>query len=257
MVTGNGGGRLAGKVAVVFGGGRGIGRGCALAMAGEGAAVVVADINAEWATTVADEIGARNGRGTGLACDVVDRGLVQAALDTALSAHGRLDAVVNLAYAGTTRGPLDQLTPERLLRELDVSVVGTFNTMTMALPELKKTHGSVVNFSSGAALEGTPGLAGYAAAKQAIRGLTHAASREWGAFQVRVNCVVPLGMGPSVERFFAADPEGLARSLANVPLGRYGDPEQDIGAAVAFLVSDDARYLTGQTILLDGGQSHL
>jgi len=242
---------------VIFGGGRGIGRGCALAVATEGAAVVVADLDAESARAVAEEITERGGRSVAIGCDVVDPDLVQAAVDAAVGAFGRLDAIVNLAYAGTTRGPLESLTADRLRRELEVSVVGMFNSMTIALPELMKTHGSIVNFSSGAALEGTPGLAGYAAAKQAVRGLTHAAAREWGVHKVRVNSVVPLGFGPSVERFFADNPGAYERSVSTIPLGRYGDPEQDIGPAVAFLVSDDARYVTGQTILLDGGQSHL
>jgi NAD(P)-dependent dehydrogenase (short-subunit alcohol dehydrogenase family) len=226
-------------------------------MADEGAAVVVADVNGEGAELVADEVTRRSGHGSAVTCDVTDAAQVGAALTAAVQSYGRLDAVVNLAYAGTTRGPLEALTADRLRRELEVSVVGMFTTMTLALPELRKTHGSVVNFSSGAALEGTPGLAGYAAAKQAVRGLTHAAAREWGPYGVRANSVVPLGMGPAVERFFASDPDAFARSVSTVPLGRYGDPEEDIGPAVAFLVSDDARYITGQTILLDGGQSHL
>jgi 2-hydroxycyclohexanecarboxyl-CoA dehydrogenase len=250
-------GRLRGKVVVTFGGGRGIGRGCALALAAEGAAVVVADINVEGARLVAKEILERGGRSVATDCDVVDREEIQATIDTAVDSFGRLDAIVNLAYAGSTRGALEQLTPEKLRRELEVSVIGMLNTMQLALPELKKYKGSIVNFSSGAAIEGTPGLAGYAAAKQAVRGLGHAAAREWGTYGVRVNSVCPLGMGPAVQAFYANDPDGLAESVAKVPLGRYGDPEADIGPAVAFLVSDDARFVTGQTILLDGGSSHL
>jgi NAD(P)-dependent dehydrogenase (short-subunit alcohol dehydrogenase family) len=257
MATDSERGRLVGKVALTFGGGRGIGRGACLAMAEEGAAVVVADINAEGAASVADEIAQRGGGAIGAHCDVTDAAQVGAAISAAVRSFDRVDAVINLAYAGTTRGPLEALTADRLRRELEVSVVGMFTTMTLALPELKKTRGSVVNFSSGAALEGTPGLAGYAAAKQAVRGLTHAAAREWGPYGVRANSIVPLGMGPAVERFYAGDPDAFARSVSTIPLGRYGDPERDIGPAIAFLVSDDARYITGQTILLDGGQSHL
>ena len=114
-----------------------------------------------------------------------------------------------------------------------------------------------MNFSSGAAIEGTVGLAAYAAAKSAVRGLSLSAANEWGSDQVRVNVVCPVAMAPSVPLFFKNRPGDYEASLAKIPLGRYGDPETDIGGAVAFLVSDDAQYITGQTIMIDGGQVHL
>jgi NAD(P)-dependent dehydrogenase (short-subunit alcohol dehydrogenase family) len=110
---------------------------------------------------------------------------------------------------------------------------------------------------SGAAIEGTVGLAAYAAAKSAVRGLSLSAANEWGSDQVRVNVVCPVAMAPSVPLFFKNRPGDYEASLAKIPLGRYGDPETDIGGAVAFLVSDDAQYITGQTIMIDGGQVHL
>jgi len=254
MTTGN---RLAGRVVLVYGGGRGIGRGCALAIGSEGATVVVGDLNAASATDVAGEIEARGGRALGLGCDVADLDTVTAVVSAGLAAGGRIDGVVNLAYAGTGRVVIEELGVEALRREFEVGVIGSFLTLRSALDELKKTKGSVVNFTSGSAIEGTPTLAAYAAAKAGIRTLSHVAANELGVYGIRVNTVCPLGLSPSVARYYQANPEAYEESAGRVPLRRYGDPEADIGPAVAFLLSDDARYVTGQTFMLDGGQTHL
>jgi NAD(P)-dependent dehydrogenase (short-subunit alcohol dehydrogenase family) len=248
---------LTGKVVLVFGGGRGIGRGCALAIGSEGASVVVADLNGANAASVVGELEERGAKAVSHTCDVVDRAHVRAVIDDAISRFGRIDAVINLAYAGVARMPLEELTVELLERELQVGVVGSFNTMMLAMPELKKTQGSVVNFASGAGIEGTPSLGAYAATKQGIRGLSLVAAHELGVHGVRVNSVCPLGLSPAAEAYYEKNPDAYAASVAKVPLRRYGDCEQDIGRAVAFLVSDDARFVTGQTIMLDGGTTHL
>jgi 2-hydroxycyclohexanecarboxyl-CoA dehydrogenase len=252
-------GRLDTKVVIAFGAGQGIGRGCALVMASQGATVVVADINTDTAKSVVGEIEGRGARGAAAACDVTDRDQVQSAIEVAVGGFGRLDGIVNLAVVGSNGcGMLEDMRVEDLRTQLEITVVGMYNTMTLSLPHLKERGGSIVNFSSGAAIEGTAGLAAYAAAKQGVRGLGLAAANEWGAYQVRVNAVCPLAMSPSVPVYFSTRPEGeYEASMAKVPLGRYGDPEADIGGAVAFLMSDDARFVTGQTIMLDGGQTHL
>jgi 2-hydroxycyclohexanecarboxyl-CoA dehydrogenase len=250
-------GRLTGKVVLVFGGGRGIGRGCALAIASEGATVVVADLDEASATAVAEEIAGRGATGRGVGCDVVNRAQVKAVIDDAAAEFGHIDGVINLAYAGVARMPLEELTVDLLERELQVGVIGSFNTMMLAMPELKKSQGSVVNFASGAGIEGTPSLGAYAATKQGIRGLSLVAAHELGVHGVRINAVCPLGLSPAAEKYYETDPEAYAASVAKVPLRRYGDCEVDIGRAVAFLVSDDARFVTGQTVMLDGGTTHL
>jgi NAD(P)-dependent dehydrogenase (short-subunit alcohol dehydrogenase family) len=250
-------GRLEGKVILVFGGGRGIGRGCALAIASEGATVVVADLDEANAQAVAGEIGERGAVGTAAHCDVVNRAQVKAVIDDAASTYGHVDGVINLAYAGVARMPLEELTVELLERELQVGVVGSFNTMMLAMPELKKSKGAVVNFASGAGIEGTPSLGAYAATKQGIRGLSLVAAHELGVHGVRINTVCPLGLSPAAEAYYEHNPDAYATSVAKVPLRRYGDCELDIGKAVAFLVSDDARFVTGQTVMLDGGTTHL
>lgn len=133
-----------------------------------------------------------------------------------------------------------ELSTESLTRELHVDVVGCLIAMQAVYPELRAHGGSIVNFSSGAGVEGLAGRAAYSSAKAAVRLLSRTAALEWGAEGIRVNCVCPFAMSPS-----------LIDAVS--PLGRPGDPELDIGAGVAFLVSDDARYVTGQTFMLDGG----
>jgi len=249
-------GRLDGKNVIMYGAGRGIGRGCALAAAEEGAAVTIADFDAANAAAVAAEITAAGGRALGVHCDVTDRDAIAAAVDATLVAFGALDGIVNLAYGNQRRAPFEDMHPDEVRRELEVSIVGMFSTMQLAYPHLRERGGSIVNFSSGAASDGTPWMAGYAASKAGIRAMSHVAAREWGRHQIRVNAVCPLAMSPAVGKYYEGRPdEEFAASLSKVSLGRYGDAKDDVGHAVAFLLGDDARFVTGQTIMLDGGQT--
>ena len=127
--------------------------------------------------------------------------------------------------------------------------------MQACYPHLKaRGGGSIVNFGSSTAIQGDVGFAPYVMTKEAIRGLTRVAANEWGRDGIRVNVVCPAGMSPAAEAFRDADPDRFARVLRSIPLGRMGHDIDDIGRAVAALVSDDLRYLTGATLLLDGGR---
>ena len=133
-------------------------------------------------------------------------------------------------------------------------MVGCLIAMQAGLPASSATGGgSIVNFSSGAGVEGLAGRAAYSSAKAAVRLLSRTAALEWGADGIRVNCVCPFAMSPSLTEAVRAGTVDQAQLDAISPLGRPGDPELDIGAGVAFLLSDDARYVTGQTFMLDGG----
>jgi NAD(P)-dependent dehydrogenase (short-subunit alcohol dehydrogenase family) len=246
-------GRLDGRSILVIGGAQGIGRGCVLAAASEGAQLVIGDLNEPGARDVAMEAAARGAKAIGMGGDVVDRDQVTALVDAALSAYGRLDGLVNLAYAHDGPAPLAELSTESLERELHVDVVGGLIAMQAVYPHLRGHGGSIVNFSSGAGVEGLAGRAAYSSAKAAVRLLSRTAALEWGAEGIRVNCVCPFAMSPSLADAVQAGTVDQAQLDAVSPLGRPGDPELDIGAGVAFLLSEDARYVTGQTFMLDGG----
>jgi NAD(P)-dependent dehydrogenase (short-subunit alcohol dehydrogenase family) len=251
-------GRLDGKAILLVGGAQGIGRGCVLAIASEGANVVIADLNGGGAEDAAKEASERGPRCLGFKANVVDQARMEELVALTVAEFGRLDGVVNLAYAGSYNGPVADMPVEALERELHVDVVGSFIVLQAALPELRKTRGSVVNFSSGAGVEGTIYMAGYAAAKAAIRALTRSAAMELGAEGIRLNSVCPYADSPNFAKVREdAGPEKADYWIARSPLRRIGDPELDVGAAVAFLLSEDARYITGQTIMLDGGNTHL
>ena len=129
----------------------------------------------------------------------------------------------------------------------------TFYYMQACYPYLKETQGSVINFASGAGLFGNAGQASYAAAKEAIRGLSRVAATEWGKDNINVNIVCPLAMTSQLENFKVAYPEAYEKNLKAVPMGRFGDPEKDIGRVCVLLGSEDFKYMSGETITLEGG----
>ena len=246
-------GRLDGKTVVLIGGAQGIGRGCVLAAASEGAHVVVGDLDERGARDVAADATARGTQAIGMRADVVDRAQVDALVSTALAEFGGVDGLVNLAYWHKGAVPLAQLDADDLTRELHVDVVGCLVAMQAVYPHLRERGGSIVNFSSSAGVEGLAERAAYSAAKAGVRLLSRTAALEWGRDGIRVNTVCPFSMSESLTAAVAAGTVDQAQLDAVSPLGRPGDPELDIGAGVAFLLSDDARYVTGQTIALDGG----
>lgn len=246
-------GRLDDRTVVVIGGARGIGRGCALAAASEGAHVVIGDLDEAGAHDVAAAATARGPQALGLQADVVERDQVGALVAAALERFGRVDGLVNLAYFHEGPVPIADLPADTLARELHVDVVGCLIAMQAVYPHLRERGGSIVNFSSSAGVEGMADRGAYSAAKAAVRLLSRTAALEWGRDQIRVNSVCPFSLSEGLRAAVAAGTVDQAHLDGISPLGRPGDPELDIGAGVAFLLSDDARYVTGQTIALDGG----
>ncbi len=246
-------GRLDGRTVVVIGGAQGIGRGCVLAAAAEGAHVAVGDLNERGAQDVAAEASARGPGAIAMGADVVERDQVDALVTAALDQFGRIDGLVNLAYFHEGPVPIAELPAEVLARELHVDVVGCLVAMQAVYPHLRGRGGSVVNFSSSAGVEGLADRGAYSAAKAAVRLLSRTAALEWGRDQIRVNTVCPFSMSESLRAAVDAGTVDQAHLDGLNPLGRPGDPEHDVGAGVAFLLSDDSRYLTGHTIALDGG----
>jgi NAD(P)-dependent dehydrogenase (short-subunit alcohol dehydrogenase family) len=249
-------GRLAGKTAIVTGGGQGLGRGIALALAAEGAAVTVTGRTPEKLAAVVKEIAAAGGRAIAVSGDAGSRDDVIGWAQATVAEFGTVDILVNNAQSPVRRS-LEKTTDADIDTAFRSGTLGTLYAMQACLPYLKRRGGSIVNFGSPAAVTGDPAFGAYAVAKEAIRALTKVASREWGRYGVRVNVICPAALSPAAEAFRDAHPEHFAAVLEQTPLGRLGDPEADIGRAVVALVSDDLRYLTGATLLLDGGRTSI
>jgi len=242
---------LQGRVALVTGAGAGIGAAVARRLAEEGATVAVVDRDADAAEAVAVQIAEGGGRAIGVGADVTDAAAVAAAVDAAAALDGALHIVIN--NAGVVRAAmLPDLDEEKFRSVLDVHLMGTYHVLRAALDRLPDDGtGRIINSTSAAGLVGTIGQANYAAAKAAIVGLTKSAARELAKRGITVNAVAPLAATAMTETV-RTNPKFAAKTLERIPLGRFAEPEE-VAGAFAFLASDDAAYITGQVLCVDGG----
>jgi NAD(P)-dependent dehydrogenase (short-subunit alcohol dehydrogenase family) len=227
---------VSGQVVVVTGGNGDIGKGVCRALASEGLQVAVVDV----------DVAGAQGAALAITCDVTDPASCGAAVDRVVHELGGVHGLVNMAQRRTF-GPLLQTTDDDMRVVFESGPIATLRMMRLCHPHMKGAGGgAVVNFASAAGTAGNvPGKGAYAAAKEAIRGLTKQAAVEWGPDNIRVNAICPLATHDE-SRWSSSVVDG-------VPLGRLGDPETDIGGVVAFFLGPAGAYVTGRTLMVDGG----
>jgi 3-oxoacyl-[acyl-carrier protein] reductase len=242
---------LDGRVALITGAGAGIGAAVAERMAAEGATVAVVDRDPDAARTVANTISDHGGRAIAVGADVTEPAAVTMAVESAAALGDALHVVVN--NAGIVRpAMLPDLDEDAFCSVLDVHLLGTYRVLRAALAHLPDDGtGRIINSTSAAGLVGTIGQANYAAAKAGIVGLTKSAARELAKRSITVNAVAPLAATAMTETV-RTNPKFAAKTLERIPLGRFAEPAE-VAGAFAFLASDDAAYITGQVLCVDGG----
>ena len=245
--------KLEGKVAIVTGAGQGIGRGIALAFAKEGATVVIAEFNPQTCEETAKEIRQLGKECVGLVCDIADYGQVEKMVKEVVTRCGSVDILVNNAMGHTGPKSVEELEDADFDIVLQTGTKATWYCCKAVFPHMKGRGGKIINMASAMGIIGLPGTASGSAAKEGIRGFTRVAAREWGKHKININVICPSAVTAAFEEFAKAQPEVVKQALASVPLGRFGDPEKDIGRVAVFLASEDADYLTGQVLYVDGG----
>jgi NAD(P)-dependent dehydrogenase (short-subunit alcohol dehydrogenase family) len=246
---------LHGKVAIVTGAGSGIGRAIALRLARQGARVVVTDVLEEGAKATLDQLRSEGGAGIRRICDVRESEQVGAVVDETIAECGGLHVMVNnvgVSVDGALKDFSDEVWSEQLRLNLSSAFFGMREALRVMLPQ---GRGSIVNVSSGAGLMGAPGLGAYAAAKAGMLNMSQTAAVENARTGVRINCVVPGAIGTDAMLSWLDAEPGMREAWEQglVP-GRLGRPEE-IANAVAFLASDDASYVNGAALVVDGGAS--
>ncbi|MBG9536352.1 oxidoreductase [Bacillus thuringiensis] len=247
--------KLQRKVGIVTGSASGIGRGVALAMAKEGAHIAIVDVNEEKGKETLAEVN-KYTEGLLFIKDITIKENIDEIVNEVVRKFGRLDILVNNAHV-SRQVPFIETTLEHFDLSFGTGFYPTFNFMKAAYPELRKSQGKVINFASGAGLDGQPTQTSYAAAKEAIRGISRVAANEWGPDGINVNIISPIALTPGVEQWRQNAPKLYDAMINKIPLRRLGDPEQDIGRIAVFLASNDSDYMTGQTLMVDGGSIKL
>lgn len=246
---------LEGKVALVTGASRGIGRAVALAFAGSGADIVPAARSEIHLESVAAEARALGRRASPVTCDVTDANQIAACVEGAVAAFGRIDILVNNAGGAGFIAPVLDTRDEWWRTAIDLNLNSVFAfCKAVGRHMLKNGRGSVINVASTAGLHATPNRAFYGAAKAAVIHLSRTLAAEWGKSGVRVNALCPGWVKTDLTRPLWANNSAASATIGNVPLGRWGDPS-DIAPAAVWLASDASAYVSGAVVTVDGGQT--
>jgi len=249
---------LAGHAIIVTGGTRGIGLGIVRVLARAGAELMITGRKLSRLEKLSEELSAQRIPHRTMQADVARPETSRAVADATAHAFGKIDGLVANAQAFRPVTKLADVSESDFDRVLETGPKGTLWLMQAVLPHMKaQGRGRIVTMGSAMGLTGAPGYGPYSAAKEGVRSLTRTAAREWGEFGITVNCVCPASVAHRMplgeDGGDSARAEAFAAMYVDHPLGRDGDPEADIAPAVAFLLSDASQYLTGQTLMVDGG----
>ena len=260
-------GFLTGKTAIITGGGRSvlsdgrcgsIGYGIATAYAKEGANLVITGRNMKKLTDAKEALEAEYGikvlvLQADVNADADNEAVVNNVIKQTIDTFGDIHVLINNAQASASGVTIADHTTEQFNLAMYSGLYAAFYYMKACYPYLAKTKGSVINFASGAGLFGNFGQCAYAAAKEGIRGLTRVAATEWGKDGINVNVVCPLAWTAQLEQFQQAYPDAFTQNVKMPPMGHYGDPEEEIGRVCVQLASPDFKFMTGETLTLEGG----
>ena len=260
-------GFLTGKTAIVTGAGKAvlsdgrcgsIGYGIATAYAKEGANLVITGRNVQKLEDAKEELERLYGiKVLAVQADVSagsdNEAVVGEVVKKTMDEFGRIDVLINNAQASASGVPLAEHTTEQFNLAMYSGLYAAFYYMKACYPYLKESKGSVINFASGAGLFGNYGQCAYAAAKEGIRGLSRVAATEWGKDGINVNVICPIAWTAQLENFEKAYPDAFKANVKMPPMGHYGDPETEIGRVCVQLAHPDFKYLTGETLTLEGG----
>jgi len=245
---------VTGRVVIVTGAGQGIGRGMAHHLGRNGAAIVVAEWKQHRAERTVEELTALGVPAIAAVCDISEKGQVDDMVARTVAHFGKVDGLINNAQTFRPQAPMATVSGDDVDVFYDSGVKGTLWAMQAVYPHMQAAGwGRIVNFVSAAGITGMAGYGAYNASKEAIRALTRTAAREWGRDGIVVNCIAPGAASKRGQDSAARNTEAFQQFMREHPIGRQGDPEDDIGPVALFLCSDACRYLTGQTFMVDGG----
>ena len=246
--------RLENNITIITGGGKGIGYGLAEAFAEAGSNLVITGRTESRLLAAKEKLEAEYGiEVLPIVADGADEEAIRSVVSQTVARFGKINTLVNNAQVSKSGLPLVEHSREDLDLAIFSGLYAAFFYMRECHPYLKETHGSVINFASGAGLFGKLGQSSYAAAKEGIRGLSRVAAAEWGPDGIRVNVICPLAMTESLQEWKENYPDLFEKTIQGIPLGRFASPKDDIGRVAVFLASEDAHYVTGETITLQGG----
>ena len=261
-------GFLAGKTAIITGAGRAvladgvscgsIGYGIATAYAKEGANLVITGRNEKKLNAAKEKLESAYGievltAQADINASADNKAVAQGVVDEAMAKFGRIDFLVNNAQASASGVTLADHTPEQFDLAIYSGLYAAFYYMKACYPYLAESHGTVINFASGAGLFGNFGQSAYAAAKEGIRGMSRVAATEWGKDGINVNVVCPLAWTAKLEQFRYAYPDAFKANVKMPPMGHYGNAETEIGRVCVQLAMPDFKYMSGETLTLEGG----